>query len=49
MGNLEPYEIYAIRYGHRGGHVQIRIDGSALPDTVFEELCRRLESVEQGS
>lgn len=32
----------------RRGHL-IRIDGSALPDTVFEELCRRLESVEQGS
>ena len=34
-------------YAQRGQ--LIRIDGSAAPDAVFDELRRRLESVEQGS
>lgn len=33
-------------YARRGQ--LIRVDGSAPPDTVFEELRRRLEAVEQG-
>ena len=38
----------AVQYYSETGKL-IRIDGSADPDAVFEELIRRLESVGQGS